>query len=191
MAYSRAAVSVKVGAPADQVWQHIGSFANIKAITQGALISCEMDKTGTVRKLKVKGAKGVITESLIKYDSQTHTQIYTIIDKPNNIVPFVNYTATIKVKATTARSSTIEWSSRFEPKKGQTAEGCRDFALGIYDLGIGGVKKRLGLTKPKKKVAAKKKAPAKAKAKAKPTAKSKAKAKAKPTAKAKARAKKK
>ena len=189
MAYSRAAVSVKVGAPADQVWQHIGSFANLKAITQGAITSCEMDKTGTIRKLKVKGAKGVIAERLIKYDSQTHTQIYAIIDKPNNIVPFVNYTATIKVKASTARSSTIEWSSRFEPKKGQTAEGCRDFALGIYDLAIGGVKGRLGLTKPKKKAAAKKKAPAKAKAKAKPTAKAKVKVKAKAKAKAKPKAK--
>ena len=165
MAYSRAAVSVKVGAPADQVWEHIGSFANIKAITQGALTSCEVDKTGTIR--KVKGEIGVIRESLIKYDSQTHTQIFTIIDKPNNIVPFVNYTATIRVKASTARSSTIEWSSRFEPKKGQTAEGCRDFAHGIYDLAISGVKKRLSLTKPKKKAAAKKKAPAKAKAKPK------------------------
>ena len=67
------------------------------------------------------------------------------------------------------------WSSRFEPKKGQTAESCREFAQGIYDLGIGGVKKRLGLTKPKKKVAAKKKAPAKAKAKAKPKKKARAK----------------
>ena len=167
MAYSRAKVSVKVGAPADQVWEHIGSFANIKAITQGALTSCEMDKTGTIRKLKVKGAKGIIRERLIKYDSQTHTQIYTIIDKPNNIVPFVNYTATIRVKASTARSSTIEWSSRFEPKKGQTAEGCRDFAHGIYDLAIGGVKKRLSLTKPKKKATAKKTVPAKAKSKSK------------------------
>ena len=60
MAYSRAKVSVKVSAPADQVWEHIGSFANIKAITQGALTSCEMDKTGTIRKLKVKGEKGII-----------------------------------------------------------------------------------------------------------------------------------
>jgi len=167
MAYSRAKVSVKVGARADQVWEHIGSFANIKAITQGALTSCEVDKTGTIRKLKVKGAKGIIRERLIKYDSQTHTQIYTIIDKPNNIVPFVNYTATIRVKASTARSSTIEWSSRFEPKKGQTAEGCRDFAHGIYDLAIGGVKKRLSLTKPKKKATAKKTVPAKAKSKSK------------------------
>ena len=167
MAYSRAAVSVKVGAPADKVWEHIGSFANIKAITQGALASCEMDKTGTIRKLKVKGAKGVISERLIKYDSQTHTQIYTIIDKPNNIVPFVNYTATIRVKASTARSSTIEWSSRFEPKKGQTPEGCRDFAHGIYELAIGGVKKRLSSTKLKKKAAAKKKVSEKAKAKPK------------------------
>jgi hypothetical protein len=169
MANSRASVIAKVGAPADQVWEHIGSFANIKAITQGALTSCDIDKTGTIRKLRVKGVKGVITERLIKYDSQTRTQIYTIVDKPNNIVPFVNYTATIKVKETTARSSTIEWTSRFEPKKGQTAESCREFAHGIYDLGIGGVKKRLGLTKApaKKKASTKKKAPAKAKARAK------------------------
>lgn len=168
MAYARASVSAKVGAPADKVWEHIGSFANIKAIAQGALTSCDMDKTGTIRKLRVKGAKGVITERLIKYDSQSRTQIYAIIDKPNNIVPFVNYTATIKVKASTARSSTIVWSSRFEPKKGQTAESCREFVHGIYDLGIGGVKK---------KVAAKKKAPTKAKAKAKPRKKARAKKK--------------
>ena len=179
MAYSRASVTAKVGAPADKVWEHIGSFANIKAIMQGALANCDVDKTGTIRKLRVKGVKGVITERLIKYDSQTHTQIYAIIDKPNNIVPFVNYTATIKVKASTARSSTIVWSSRFEPKKGQTAEGCREFAHGIYDLGIGGVKKRLGLTKLKQKAAAKKKAPAKAKAKAKAKPKAKARAKKK------------
>ena len=172
MAYSRARVSVKVGAPADQVWEHIGSFANIRAITQGALTSCEMDKTGTIRKLKVKGAKGIIRERLVKYDSQTRTQIYTIIDKPNNIVPFINYTATIRVKASTARSSTIDWSSRFEPKKGQTAEGCRDFAHGIYNLAIDGVKKRLNLTKLKKKAAAKQKVPAKAKAKPKSKARS-------------------
>jgi hypothetical protein len=181
MAYSRASVSAKIGAPADDVWQHVGSFANLKAIGQGVITSCDVDKTGTIRKLRVKGVKGVITERLIKYDSQTRSQIYCIIDKPNNIVPFVNYTATIKVKPATARSCSIEWSSRFEPKKGETAKDCQAFALGVYDTGIGGVKKRLGLTKPKKKAAAK--------AKAKPKAKAKAKAKAKP--KAKARAKKK
>ncbi len=179
MAYSRASVSAKVGAPADKVWEHIGSFANIKAISQGALASCDVDKTGTIRKLRIKGVKGVITERLVKYDSQTRTQIYSIIDKRNNIVPFVNYTATIKVKPATARSCTITWSSRFEPKKGETAASCREFVLGIYDLLIGGVKQRLGLTKPKQKAAAKKKAPAKAKPKAKAKAKKKARAKKK------------
>ena len=182
MAYPRASVSAKVGAPADKVWELIGSFANLKAIAPGVLTNCDVDKTGTIRKLKVKGVKGVITERLIKYDSQTRTQIYCIIDKPNNIVPFVNYTATIRVKPATARSCSIDWSSRFEPKKGETAKGCQEFARGIYDTGIGGVKKRLGLTKPNKKAAAKAKSNAKAKAKPK------AKAKAKPKAKARASA---
>ncbi len=104
---------------------------------------------------------------MVHQHSRTHTQIYTIVDKPNNIVPFVNYTATIRVKASTARSSTIEWSSRFEPKKGQRAEDCREFAHGINTLAIGGVKKRLSLTKPKKKAAEKKQIPAKARAKPK------------------------
>ncbi len=170
MAYSRASVSAKVGAPADKVWELIGSFANLKAIAPGVLASCDIDKTGTIRKLKVKGVKGMITERLIKYDSQTRTQIYCIIDKPNNIVPCLNYTATIKVKPATARSCIIDWSSRFEPKKGETEKGCQEFARGIYNTGIGGVKKRLGLTKPKKKAAAK----AKSKAKAKPKAKARA-----------------
>ena len=66
MAYSRASVAIKVGAPADKVWEHIGSFANIKTIMQGAITDCTVDKTGTVRKLKVKGEKGIITERLVK-----------------------------------------------------------------------------------------------------------------------------
>ena len=166
MAYSRASVTAKVGAPADKVWEHIGSFANLKAIMQGAISDCSLDKTGTIRKLKVKGAKGTVVERLVKYDSLTRTQIYSIVDTPNNIVPFVNYTATIKVAPATSRSCTITWSSRFEPKKGQTAAGCRDFAQMIYDTGIGGVKKKVA---PKKKTPAK----AKPKAKAKPRAKKK------------------
>ena len=200
MAYSRASVTAKVAAPAEKVWEVVGSFANLKAIAS-LIASCDVDKTGTIRKLKVKGAKGTIIERLVKYDSQTMTQIYCIVDKPNNIVPFVNYTSTIKVKKATARSCTIEWSGRFEPKKGQTVAGCQEFARGVYEGGIGGVKKKLGLSKPKKKAAAKAKPKAKAKAKpkakakAKPKAAVKAKAKAKPKAKtkpkAKARAKKK
>ncbi len=174
MAYSRASVTAKVGAPADTVWELIGSFANIKAIMQGVVTDCTVDKTGTVRKLKVKGEKGIVTERLVKYDSHTQTQIYSIIDKPNNIVPFVNYTAVIKVAPATSRSSTITWSSRFEPKKGQTAAGCREFARGIYDLGISGVKKKVTA---KKKVAAKVKAKPKAKAKSKPKKKARAKKK--------------
>jgi hypothetical protein len=176
MAYSRASVSIKVAAPTEKVWELVGSFANLKAITQGVIANCEMDKTGTIRKLKVKGAKGLITERLIKYDSQTLTQIYCIVDQPNNIVPFVDYTSTIKVRTITAKSCTIEWSSRFVPKKGQTVKDCQEFARGVYETGIGGVKDRLGLSAKKKKVAAK----AKPKAKAKAAPKAKAKAKAKP-----------
>ena len=152
MAYSRVSVAAKISAPIEKVWEQIGSFANIKPIMQGAIADCTVDRTGTIRKLKVKGAKGIIAERLVKYDSLTHTQIYSIIDKPNNIVPFVNYTATIRVKPSTSRSCTVVWSSRFEPKKGQTVEGCREFAKGVYETGIGGVKKRVAASKSSDKL---------------------------------------
>jgi hypothetical protein len=162
MAFTRAKVVAKIGASADRVWNEIAPFNNLPAIMGDVVTKSTLDRKGIVRALKVKGVRGTLYERLLKYDSATRVTSYDIIDDPNDMCPFTNYTSTIRVKPVTARSCTVEWSSRFEPKKGRTkAEGI-EFAEGVYNAGISGTKKVLGLGK---RPAKKKAKPAKKKAK--------------------------
>ena len=100
-----------------------------------------------MRTLKIKGAKGTLDETLLKYDTATRTQIYTITADADDLAPFNDYTATIKVKPITSRRSAVEWTSRFVPKRGKTKAECIDFAEGIYRLGIQGTRDVLGVKK--------------------------------------------
>ena len=117
MAFMSVKVAERIAAPAGQVWELIGAFNGLTKIMPGLITSSELNPGGTVRKLKIAGAKKALQERLLKYDTATMTQVYEIVEAPNTPVPFVNYTATIRVKATSARACTVEWSSRFEPKK--------------------------------------------------------------------------
>ena len=150
MAFCRARVVAKIGASADKVWSELGAFNNLPALLPDVIASSKLDAKGVVRELKIKGQKGTLHERLLKYDSKTRIQSYEIIDEPNNMVPFTSYTAVIKVKPSSARSCTVEWSSRFEPKAGSSAAECRAFAHGVYEAGIGGTKALLGLKRKKR-----------------------------------------
>ncbi len=171
MAHTKAFVSAKIAASADKVWDVLGGFNNLPAIMPKVIATSVLDRPGVVRTLTIKGASGKLHERLLKYDAKHRVQVYEVIDTPRNLVPFTDYTATIRVRQSASRSSTIEWSSRFKPKKGVTVAEARAFAHNVYETGIEGTKKKLGLATRKKKTAAK--------AKAKPTAKAKVKAKAK------------
>ena len=89
----------------------------------------------------------VLRERLVKFDEKTRTLTYGIIDAPNTPVPFVNYESTIKVKETSPRSCSVEWSGAYEPKNGVSPAECREFAHGVYAGGIAGA---VGLAKKKK-----------------------------------------
>ena len=132
MAYTRAKVVEEIGASADRVFGEIGAFNNLTVIMAGAITRSTLNKKGTVRTLKVKGIKGSLDETLLKYDTATRTQIYTITADPDDMVPFGDYTATIKVKPITSRRCAVEWTSRFVPKKGKTKAECLEFVEGIY-----------------------------------------------------------
>jgi hypothetical protein len=182
MAHTKAYVSAKIAASADKVWDVLGGFNNLPAIMPKVIAKSELDRPGVVRTLTIKGASGKIHERLLKYDAKNYIQEYRVLDTPKNMVPFTDYTATIRVKQSSSRSSTIEWSSRFKPKKGVTEDEARAFAHNVYETGIEGTKKKLGLAKRKQKTAAK--------AEAKPTAKAKAKKKTSKTTVRRTRAKK-
>ena len=147
MAYTRAKVVEEVSASADRVFGEIGAFNNLPVIMAGTITRSTLDKKGTVRTLKVKGIKGALDETLLKYDTATRTQIYRITADPDDMVPFVDYTATIKVKPITSRRSAVEWTSRFVPKRGKTKAECIEFVDGIYRTGIAGTREVLGVKK--------------------------------------------
>ena len=147
MAYTRAKIVEQISASADQVFGEIGAFNNLTVIMAGTITRSTLDKKGVVRTLKVKGVKGSLDETLLKYDTATRVQIYAITADPNDMVPFEDYTATIKVKPITSRRCEVEWTSRFVPKKGRAKEECLEFVEGIYRTGIAGTREVLGVKK--------------------------------------------
>ena len=147
MAYTRAKVVEEISATADRVFGEIGAFNNLPVIMGEAITKSTLDKKGVVRTLKIKGMKGALDETLLKYDTATRVQIYRITADPDDLAPFNDYTATIKVKPITSRRSQVEWTSRFVPKRGKTKAECIDFAEGIYRLGIAGTREVLGVKK--------------------------------------------
>ena len=180
MAITRVKVSERVAVPADKVWEYIGAFNGLTKIMRGAVTSSEMSRIGNIRSLKITGVRKQLSERLIKLDDTNKTLTYRIVEEPNTPVPFKNYTSIIKVKPTSSKSCSVEWSSVFEVKKGSTKEECVTFATGIYSLGIEGTRKILGATS-KKKVASKAKSAPKKKvaSKAKSAPKKKVASKAK------------
>ena len=147
MAYTRAKVVEQISASADRVFGEIGAFNNLPVIMADAITRSTLNKKGTVRTLRIRGVRGSLDETLLKYDTATRTQIYAITADPNDLVPFVDYTATIRVKPITSRRCEVEWTSRFVPKRGKTKAECLEFVEGIYRTGIAGTREVLGVKK--------------------------------------------
>jgi hypothetical protein len=147
MAYTRAKVVEEISATADRVFGEIGAFNNLPVIMAGTITRSTLDKKGVVRTLRIKGMKGSLDETLLKYDTATRVQIYAITADPDDMVPFTDYTATIRVKPITSRRCAVEWTSRFVPKRGKTKAECLEFVEGIYKAGIAGTRAVLGVKK--------------------------------------------
>ena len=147
MAYTRAKVVEQISASADRVFGEIGAFNNLTVIMAGTITRSTLDKKGMVRTLKVKGVRGSLDETLLKYDTATRVQSYTITADPDDMVPFQDYTSTIRVKPITSRRCEVEWTSRFVPKRGKTKAECLEFVEGIYRTGIAGTREVLGVKK--------------------------------------------
>ena len=147
MAYTRAKVVEQISASADRVFGEIGAFNNLTTIMAGTITRSTLDKKGVVRTLKVKGVKGSLDETLLKYDVATRVQVYRITADPDDMCPFEDYTATIRVKPITSRRSEVEWTSRFVPKRGKTRAECLEFVEHIYRTGIAGTREVLGVKK--------------------------------------------
>ena len=137
---TRVAVTEKFGVSAERLWQRMGTFASLGDWSPAVeSYECDGETPGSIRVLHVGGG-GVVTERLVEMDNKGRSYTYTIEDSP---LPVKNYRSTIRVQDHGAGSSTIHWSSEFEPDGAPEADAV-GIVEGIYHSGLGALKAEFG-----------------------------------------------
>lgn len=134
---AKVSMSTNLNVSADQVWKMIGGF-NALPDWHPAIEKSELTEEGQTRTLSLAGG-GKIVEKLEKVDDDARTYTYSIVDSP---LPVANYTSTIKVSGE-GDSSTIEWSSDFDPAGASDLDAMKAIE-GIYQAGFDNLKKMFG-----------------------------------------------
>lgn len=122
---------IKIGAPADQVWQAIRNFHDMawapNVITLVEAIGDKSgDEVGAVRVLN-----GAFRETLLSLDDDSRTLTYSIDDGPSPLSKedVKNYVGQVTVRQTEERDGTlVEWSSNWQENDGPV----HDFCLPMY-----------------------------------------------------------
>lgn len=132
-------VNGEIALPVDKVWELAREFDIGK---WAAVESCEVEGqgVGAVRKLAMPGGIS-LSERLEALDDAAHSFSYSIL--PGGPLPLDNYLATVELSDANG-ATRIDWSGRFEPK-GIPEEQAIAMVRGIYEGGIKGMRKALGL----------------------------------------------
>lgn len=129
---------MEIAAAPDKVWAAIGSFCDIGSWLP-IVAKCEMTEAdGKKVRTLTTGDGGVLVETLERWDDAGMSYTYRIQSSP---LPIKDYISTIKVSGK-GKVSTVEWSSRFEPKGAPEADVVKTIS-GIYQAGFVGLKKKL------------------------------------------------
>lgn len=133
-------METRLAASADMLWKTIGGFNALPA-WHPAIERSESDgqTRGSVRTLSLVGG-GTITERLEHVSDTERVYRYSIIDSP---LPIANYIAQIRVIDNGDGTSTVEWSSEFDPAKMPEGDAVRTIQ-GIYQAGFDNLKKMFG-----------------------------------------------
>lgn len=135
---ARVSMSTQLSVSADELWKMIGGF-NALPDWHPAVEKSELAEGGRQRTLHLAGG-GTIVETLVNHDDGSKTYTYEIKDSP---LPVANYVSTINVSPSGEKSSTVEWSSNFEPSGAPESEAVRAIQ-GIYQAGLDNLKKMYG-----------------------------------------------
>lgn len=137
---SKIKMETRLAASADMIWKTIGGFNALPA-WHPAVEKSESDGEikGSVRTLRLAGG-GTIIERLEHISNVERVYRYSIIDSP---LPVANYAAEIRVTDNGDGTSTVEWSSEFEPVKAPENEVVKTLQ-GIYQAGFDNLKKMFG-----------------------------------------------
>ena len=133
-------VTESVAAAASDVWQIMSDFGGLEPNEMIAGCTLEGDGVGAVRTISLV-AGGEVIERLESQDDTALTFSYAIInDSP---LPVKNYLAKVEVSDSGDGSTTVSWSSTFEPS-GAPENDVIELIQGIYKGGIQRVRDKLG-----------------------------------------------
>jgi hypothetical protein len=133
-------MSVKIQAPAAEVWKIISDFNGLPKFV-AAIVNSTMEGSGVgaVRTLTL-GDGGQTVEKLEGLDEQARSLSYSIVNSP---LPLENYLSTMQVRDLGRNKCEVVWSSTFKPKGAPEAEA-KKIVEGVYSLGFDGLKKMYG-----------------------------------------------
>ncbi len=139
----KVSMSMKLAAPARQVWDLIGGF-NALADWHPAIEKSEIEsgegRKGSLRRLGLAGG-GSIVERLEEVDENERVYSYSILESP---LPVAEYTGNLRVREDEKGGAcTVEWSSEFQPSGSTEADAVKAIE-GIYQAGFDNLKKMFG-----------------------------------------------
>jgi len=133
------AIRDELVAPIERVWACFADFGDLSAWAPGrSRVPVEGSGVGAVRTVEGDGGPPV-RERLEAYDPERHTFTYAMLESP---FPFTDYVATVGLHDLGGGRTSIDWSSRFEPR-GLPTEHVAQMIEGIYRVFIARLKETL------------------------------------------------
>lgn len=142
--------SVTINGTPEAVWNVVKDWDGLHkwhpAFSNDEITKGANGKKGSTRRLTLKDGGAQFNEELTAYSDKKMSYDYKIIgDAP---LPLTNYKSSIKVKkGKKAGTAVITWKGKFKrkvadnPPAGQDDKGVRDLITGVYQAGLGNVKK--------------------------------------------------
>ena len=133
-------METKLAASPEMLWRTIGGFNALPAWHPAVAKSESTGETkGSTRTLSLVGG-GSIVERLEEVSPTERVYRYSIVSGP---LPVANYAAEIRVIDNKDGTSTVEWSSEFEPKNVAEPDAVKAIQ-GVYQAGLDNLRKMFG-----------------------------------------------
>jgi len=133
-------METKLAASPELLWKTIGGFNALPAWHPGVSKSESTGETrGSTRTLSLVGG-GSIVERLEEVSPTERVYRYSIVSGP---LPVADYAAEIRVIDNKDGTSTVEWSSQFEPKNVAEPDAIKAIQ-GVYQAGFDNLRKMFG-----------------------------------------------
>tara|TARA_Y100001934_G_scaffold220238_1_gene262183 strand:+ start:398 stop:817 length:420 start_codon:yes stop_codon:yes gene_type:complete len=137
MAEAKVADSIK--ADIESVWAELGNFSGVKAGPGIESVDYEGEGVGMTRSINM--SNGSVVERLDVHDGENKIFTYSIINE-DSVLPFANYSATIRLSDNGDGTTGVDWTGQFEAR-GVEEEKAVKLASGIYSNAINNAKKVL------------------------------------------------